>query len=177
MIAGVGQPLLDDAVNDVFHDRGQTAERDPAAKIDLRSLVEGRIVDQMGDGGHDARFVEDRRPHAADEPPGLGVALAGAWPCRASKALAASFGFACLKMVVDLELHDRPGQLLGQSVVDVVGDQLPFVVAGLEHVLESSAFPLQGLLGLLASVMSSISTTIWSIVPSSLRNARVWIVV
>ena len=67
----------------------------------------------------------------------------------ASKALAASLGLASSSVGVDLELHDRPGQLLGQAVVDVVGDQLPFVVAGLQHVLQGSPFPFQRLPGLL----------------------------
>ena len=35
-----------------------------------------------------------------------------------------------LQVIINLELHDRAGQLLGQAVMDVVGDQLAFVVAG-----------------------------------------------
>ena len=55
-----------------------------------------------------------------------------------------------LEMLIDIELHDRAGKVLGQAVVDFVGDQLPFVVAGLQQVPEGAMFPLQGFLGLLA---------------------------
>ena len=43
-------------------------------------------------------------------------------------------------MIESLELHDRPGQLLGQPVVDFVGDELPFVIAGVQQVLEVAVF-------------------------------------
>ena len=65
-------------------------ERDPVAKFDLRPLVEGRIVDQVGDGRHDARFVQDGRPYAADQSPGLGGLLRSI-VIPVSNALAASF--------------------------------------------------------------------------------------
>ena len=50
-------------------------------------------------------------------------------------------------MVEGLKLHDRTGQLLGQSVVDLVGNHLAFVIAGLQEVIESPVFPLQGFVG------------------------------
>ena len=59
-------------------------------------------------------------------------------------------GLLVFQVIESLELHDRPGQLLGQPVVDFVGDELPFVVAGVQQVLEVAVFLRQCLLGLLA---------------------------
>ena len=113
------------------------------------SLQAALLVHKMGDGRHDARFVEDRRPDAGDQTAGLEMALlehrhAGVVGLRRL------FGLRVLQVGEGLELHDRPGQLLGQSVVDFVGDELPFVVAGLQQVFEGAMFSLQCLLGPLA---------------------------
>ena len=106
-------------------------------------------MDKMGDGRHDARFVENRRPDTGDQTTGLEVALLEhGHPCIIR--LCCLFGLRVLLVVVGLELHDRPGQLLGKPVMDVVGDQLPFVVAGLQQVLEGAMFSFQCLLGLFA---------------------------
>ena len=50
--------------------------------------------------------------------------------------------------IVSLKLHPRSGEILGQPVVNLVGDDLPFVVAGLEHSPKRLPLPLQSLLGL-----------------------------
>ena len=75
MLAGVGQRLLGDAVDGVLQNLGEPVEGDPADELDLRAVGLSLVVDQMGDGGRDPRFVEDRRSHAADQPPGLGMGL------------------------------------------------------------------------------------------------------
>ena len=49
--------------------------------------------------------------------------------------------------IVTLELHPRSGKILGQSVMNLVGNDPPFVVAGLEHSPKRLPLPLQGLLG------------------------------
>ena len=51
---------------------------------------------------------------------------------------------------MDVELHDRAGEILGQPVVDLVSDHLPFVVARLQHVLEDFMLAAERLLRLLA---------------------------
>ena len=48
--------------------------------------------------------------------------------------------------IIGLELHSRSGKILGQPVVNLVGNDLPFVVAGLEHSPKRLPFPLQGFL-------------------------------
>ena len=53
-----------------------------------------------------------------------------------------------LQAVVGLELHHRRGKVLGQPVVNLVGDDLPFVVAGLEHLPQRLPFLLQYRFGL-----------------------------
>ena len=128
-------------------------------------------MDKVGDGLHDARFIEDRRPDPGDQAAGLKMPLLEhGHPCIES--LRRLLRVLVLQVIESLELHDRPGQLLGQPVVDFVGDELPFVVAGVQQVLEVAVFLrqfrstlldpllqfvvglLQCLLGLLRSVMS-----------------------
>ena len=45
-------------------------------------------------------------------------------------------GICALLMRIGLELHDRPHQLLGKPVVDLIGDQLALVVARLQQMLQ-----------------------------------------
>ena len=49
-----------------------------------------------------------------------------------------------------LQLHDGRRQVLGQTVMNLVSNQLSLVIAGLQHVFEGSPLPLQCLLGLFA---------------------------
>ena len=87
----------------------------------------------MREGGHDPRLVEDRRANAADQAAGLGVGLAK-HRHRGMEGVGGLFRTGILEMVEGIELHDRAGQFLGQTVVDLVGDQLALVVARLEKV-------------------------------------------
>ncbi len=48
---------------------------------------------------------------------------------------------------MSLKLHGRTAKILGQSVVNLVGDGLPFVIASLEHSPERLPLPFQSLLG------------------------------
>ena len=66
----------------------------------------------------------------------------------ASRALAAPLGSRSLQTFVGLQLHDRAGQLLGQSVVDFAGDQLPLAVARFQQVLQGLPSRSARLLGL-----------------------------
>ena len=49
--------------------------------------------------------------------------------------------------IMSLELHHGSGKILGQFVMNLVGYDLPFVVAGLEHFPKRLPLPLQSLLG------------------------------
>ena len=79
---------------------------------------------------------------------------ASKWPCcnivlPAANAFIAASGLRVPQMGEGLELHNGAGQLLGKPVVNLIGDHLPFVVAGLQQVPEGLLFSLQVLLGLL----------------------------
>jgi hypothetical protein len=52
--------------------------------------------------------------------------------------------------LIGLQLHDGRRQLLGQAVVDFVGDQLALVIARPQHVPQRAPFALQRLVGLAA---------------------------
>ena len=56
------------------------------------------------------------------------------------------FRVAVPKPIKYLKLHLRSGKILGQAVVNLVGDDLSFVVAGLEHSPERLSLPFQSLL-------------------------------
>ena len=101
----------------------------------------------MGNRRHDARFIQDRRPNAADQASGLEMRL----PQHGDRGVIRFrrlLRLRVLLMPIGFELHDRPGQLLGKPVVDFIGDQLPFVVARLQQVLERAMLFLQRLLRL-----------------------------
>ena len=71
--------------------------------------------------------------------------LASALPSRTScipraKASDARSGAVSLGLV-RLELHDRPSQLLSQSVVYFAAYQVPFVIAGFQQVPQCASFP------------------------------------
>ena len=117
-----------------------------ALEFDLRPAGNLLVVRQVAQGGHDARLVEDRRPHAADQPPRFEMRLPHHLHARIVGGPGVP-GRGPLGLLVGLELDHRGGQLLGQPVVDVVGDQLPFVIAGAEHVPERSSLPIDGFLG------------------------------
>ena len=105
------------------------------------------FVDKMADSSHNAFLIEDRRSYAGDQAAGFEVALAKhRHCCMVGVGCLLWLGF--LQMVEGIELHDRPGQLLGQPVMDFVGDELPFVIAGLQKVLEVAVLLRQCLLGL-----------------------------
>ena len=82
-------------------------ESDPAAKIDSRSLIEGRFVDQVGNGGQDTRFIQNQWPDTADETPGLEVALLEHRHSNV-ESLVRFLGRGVPNMGVELELHDSP---------------------------------------------------------------------
>ena len=90
----------------------------------------------MIDGSNDTLLIKNGRPHAAYQAPGLEMGLA-----EHGYAGVISFcgvlGYRLFEMIVDIELHDCPGQVLGQPIVDFVGDGLPFVVAGLQQMPEA----------------------------------------
>ena len=106
-------------------------------------------MDEVGDGFHDAFFIENRRPDPGNQAASLKMPLLEHGYARI-ESIRRLFGLRVLQMIVGLELHDRPGQLLSQPIVDFVGDKLPFVVAGSEHVPEVAVFPRQCFLGMLS---------------------------
>ena len=61
--------------------------------------------------------------------------------CRLNRVL-------CPDIFGSLKVHGGSGQMLGQAIVDLVADQSPLVVAGLQQVLEGLPLALQGCLGL-----------------------------
>ena len=102
-------------------------------EIDLRSLATAMFMDKVGDGRHDAGFIENWRPAPWRSIAGPQNALVGAWSSLHRKP-SPPLGVLVLQVIESLKLHDRPGQLLGKFIMDFVSDELPFVVAGLEHV-------------------------------------------
>ena len=104
------------------------------------------FVNQMRNRRLKPDFIDDRRAHFADQAPRLGVGLANKLHGRLVGFLRLFRGV-LPKGIVSLKLHARSGKILGQPVVNLVGDDLPFVVAGLEHSPERLPLPLQGILG------------------------------
>ena len=147
--AGIGEGLLGNAVDGVFQDRRQAVELDLGLELDDGPSFSPFLIHEMSDGRDDPFLVEDRRTNAADQPSGLVVGLAEHRDCG-MQGVGGLFGPGLPQMVEGIELHQCAGQLLRQSVMDLVGDQLPFVIAGLKKVPERSTFAFRGLLGPLA---------------------------
>ena len=78
-----------------------------------------------------------------------------------------------LEMLIDIELHDGTGKVLGQAVVDFVGDQLPFMVAGFQQVPRVRCSCCSAFSARLRSVMSLITTAIRKGFPLSSRMRNV----
>ena len=146
MAASIGERFLGDAVDGVLQNRLQAHEFHVALEFDLGPAGLLLIVSQVGQGGHDSRLVEDRGADSADQPAGFEMRLPHHLHARVVGGLGV-LGRGTLELLVGLELHHRGGQLLGQPVVDVVGDQLPFVIAGAEHVPERFSLPIDRFLG------------------------------
>ena len=87
----------------------------------------------------DARFIEDRRPDAGDQAAGLEMPLPQL-TTRGVESIRCLLQPGCPSDGQDLELHEGPRQLLGQAVMDFVGNELPLVVAGAEQMFESLLF-------------------------------------
>ncbi len=88
------------------------------------------LVDQMRDGGHHARLVENRRPHTADQSPRFEVRLTQhGLTCFVGPGRLG--GPRVFQVGVRLKLHDRAGELLGQAIVNFIGYGLPVVIARL----------------------------------------------
>ena len=86
--AGVLQRLLDDAEDRAFQRRRQPLAGHVVVELDFRPAFLAVLADEVFDGLDDPRFVEHRRPQAADQPPGLVDGLADelgggieAFPC------------------------------------------------------------------------------------------------
>ena len=149
VLAGIRQGFLADAVDGVFQGWIEAVKFDLTEILYAGALLAALFVNQMGDRLHHARFVENWRADAGNEASGLEMGL----PQHHHAGLVGLdciLGALVVELLEDLELHDCPGQLLGQAVVDVVGDELPLVVARLQQMLEVEVLFRQGLLGLLA---------------------------
>ncbi len=49
------------------------------------------------------------------------------------------FGLGLLRVVVGFELHDGTGKVLSQAIMDFIGNQLSFMVAGLQQMSKSQS--------------------------------------
>ena len=103
----------------------------------------------MGNGDHNPGFIQNRRPYTAYQPPGLFMCLTQHGYRRVQR-FRRLFRHDVLLIGIGLELHDGPCQLLGQTIMDFVGNHLPFVVAGLEQVFEGTVLLSQRFVSLLA---------------------------
>ena len=61
MLAGIRQPLLNDAVDGIFQDRNQPLKANLALKVDLDSVLTPLFVHEVGHRRYDPGFVEDGR--------------------------------------------------------------------------------------------------------------------
>ncbi len=104
---------------------------DTAAILDLWPLEAAFFVHKMADSIHDAQLIKNRRSYTGNQTAGVGVGLLKHCRPRVIR-LCRQFGLLVFQMIEGLELHDRPGQVLGQPVMDFVGDGLPLMVAGLQ---------------------------------------------
>ena len=125
--AGVGQSFLNDTEDRVLQDRLKTFGLDLVLKVDMRSAAHLIIFDQCLHGGDDAEFIEYRRPHTADQAARLGQAVSQGLVQFTQR------GIRFFRRPVDavfgcLALIESGHQLLGQPVMDLVCDQLAFLI-------------------------------------------------
>ena len=136
MLPGVGQRLLHDSEDGRLHGRGQPSARQRVHERHGGDLHAG-VGDQRFDRLHDAEFVERGWPQAADQPTRLfGRCLQQPdalveFPGRLPRAQRVAAGF---------EMHQAPCQVLGEAVVDLVGDQLAFLLLDLQEPPEHRPF-------------------------------------
>ena len=142
VLADVRQRFLHDAEDRCFHIGRQSRGRQVVGEFDPCNFGSG-IGHQRFDGVDDPQLVEGRRPEAADQPP----RLVGRRPQKTQTfAKFAVFGRATQAMFAGLQLHHRPGEILGESVVNLIGDELPLAFLDLEQPPQQVSLVLQRLL-------------------------------
>ena len=85
---------------------------------------------KMGHRCHDSFLIENRRSDACNQTTGLKVRLLKQCHSRIIH-LGCQSRLRVLQVMEGLKLHDGPRQLLGQFIVNVVGDGLSLMVTGL----------------------------------------------
>jgi hypothetical protein len=138
MPARIGEGLLADTVDGLLENGNEPIEIDLAAKLDRWTAFPAVLVDKVGDSLHDPQFIEDRGPDSGNQTPGLEMGL----PEHGHPGvvgLCRKVGISFIQVFERLKLHDRPGQLLCQAIVKLIGDTLAVAVARLQQVHQSSA--------------------------------------
>ena len=144
--AGVAEQLLDDAEDGVLQGRRQPRASHVVIELDLRPPLQAVLADEVLDGLDDPRFVQDRRPQPADQPPRL-VDGPGQTAGRRNRSLATPGRVAGERLAEGLEPVERTGKLLGEAVVNLVGHQPPLALLQFEHLPQQPLLLLEGLGG------------------------------
>ena len=129
---GVGQRLLNDAEDRIFQRRRKTLAGRVLLEFDLRPAGPVLFVHQILNGLDDAELVEHRRTQAADQPTGLVDGAADQLHARV-KSFPRLGRIARERLAKGLQAEDCAGKLLGEAVVNLVGDQLAFLLVNVEQ--------------------------------------------
>ena len=141
---GVVQRFLNDAKNRTFQGGCQTFEMNVVRKLHVADEL-ANFVDQILDAGHHSRFVEDRRPQAAEQPPGFAHRLAQK-PHAVFELLTCPGRRRVGRLGRGFQVHQRAGHLLAEAVVDFIGEQLPFALVDIEQLPQQALLAAQCLL-------------------------------